>query len=72
MADEFANKYRPVDFDSYVGNKVTKKKVMSMLKNDTLPHCMLFEGDRGCGKTTLARIISKSLLCSIVILLLHM
>lgn len=59
----YTRKYRPVNVDSYVGNKVTKGKIISMLKNDRLPQTILFEGDRGCGKTTMARILAKTILC---------
>lgn len=59
----FTRKYRPVDMKSYVGNSVTKKKIQSMFKNGKIPQTLLFEGDRGCGKTTLARIVAKNLLC---------
>lgn len=60
---DYARLYRPTNFEDYIGNEITKTKILSMLKNNTLPHSMLFEGERGCGKTTLARIVAKSLLC---------
>lgn len=59
----FTRKYRPVDMKSYVGNSVTKKKIESMFKNKKIPQTLLLEGDRGCGKTTLARILAKNLMC---------
>lgn len=59
----FTRKYRPTNVDTYVGNKVTKNKLISMIKNNRLPQTMLFEGDRGCGKTTMARIMAKTILC---------
>lgn len=55
--------YRPFDLDSYVGNTVVKKKVESMFKYNRVPQTILLEGDRGCGKTTLARILAKNLMC---------
>lgn len=59
----FTRKYRPVDMETYVGNSITKKKIESMFKNERVPQTLLLEGDRGCGKTTLARIIAKNLMC---------
>lgn len=59
----FNKMYRPINFDSYIGNEVTKRKLINMLNNGTVPHSCIFEGDRGCGKTTVARILGKTLLC---------
>lgn len=59
----WTRKYRPHDLDSYIGNSVNKKKVESMFKHNRIPQTILLEGDRGCGKTTLARIIAKNLMC---------
>ena len=63
MSSQWARLYRPMDLDSYVGNVVIKKKVESMFKNNKVPHTLLFQGDRGCGKTTLARIMAKNISC---------
>lgn len=63
MSNQWARKYRPMDLDSYVGNLVIKKKVESMFKHNKVPHTLLFQGDRGCGKTTLARIMAKNISC---------
>lgn len=59
----WTRKYRPMNLDSYVGNSTVKKKVASMFKNKRVPQTILLEGDRGCGKTTLARIMAKNLMC---------
>lgn len=59
----FNRKYRPINFGSYIGNEITKRKLISMIKNDAVPHSCIFEGERGCGKTTVARILGKTLLC---------
>ena len=63
MSKTFDRLYRPDDFSSYIGNKIVKEKIQTLLKNNSLPHSILLEGDSGCGKTTLARIIAKHLLC---------
>lgn len=60
---ELTRKYRPITFDTFIGNEVSKKIVMNMLERKSIPHAMLFEGNSGCGKTTLARIVGKALLC---------
>jgi DNA polymerase-3 subunit gamma/tau len=56
---------RPSSFDEVVGNKTTVsalKKVACRNPKDR-PHTFLFSGPTGCGKTTLARILSKELGC---------
>jgi DNA polymerase-3 subunit gamma/tau len=57
-------KYRPQTFDRVYGNEVVINTLQTMLKNNTLPNTILFHGPRGCGKTTLARIVADSLGCS--------
>jgi DNA polymerase-3 subunit gamma/tau len=56
--------YRPKNFDSFYGNKIIIKNLIEAIKNKTLAHTILFHGAKGCGKTTLARIIKKELGCS--------
>lgn len=60
---EFDRKYRPQDFESYIGNTTVKEKLKNMIKKDNLPHSILFEGPSGTGKTTMARIVAKVLSC---------
>lgn len=57
---DLARKYRPKNIDEFHGNAQLKK----VLKNSKIPSQVLFFGDAGCGKTTLARIFAKQLKCS--------
>lgn len=56
-------KYRPQCFDEIVGQENIKKIISQEIKRGEVAHAFLFVGPRGVGKTTLARIIAKSLNC---------
>ena len=55
--------YRPCTIDEFVGNNKIKHLVKNYLTTNTLPHSLLFTGNAGCGKTTLARIVALHLNC---------
>ena len=58
-----ARKWRPGNFDELVGQKQTSQALINALESQRLHHAYLFTGTRGVGKTTIARILSKSLNC---------
>jgi DNA polymerase-3 subunit gamma/tau len=58
-----ARKWRPRDFGSLVGQEHVVRALRHALENKRLHHAYLFTGTRGVGKTTLARILAKSLNC---------
>ncbi len=58
-----ARKWRPRSFAEMVGQEHVVRALSNALDNDRLHHAYLFTGTRGVGKTTLARILSKSLNC---------
>lgn len=58
-----ARKWRPRDFNELVGQQQTAQALMNALESQRLHHAYLFTGTRGVGKTTIARILSKSLNC---------
>ena len=58
-----ARKYRPRTFAELVGQEHVSKALTHALDQDRLHHAYLFTGTRGCGKTTIARILAKCLNC---------
>ena len=58
-----ARKYRPKDFESIVGQDHVVRALTHALESGRLHHAYLFTGTRGIGKTTLSRILAKSLNC---------
>ncbi|KIF80948.1 DNA polymerase III subunit gamma/tau [Noviherbaspirillum autotrophicum] len=58
-----ARKYRPKSFDTLVGQEHVVRALTHALEQKRLHHAYLFTGTRGVGKTTLSRILSKSLNC---------
>ena len=58
-----ALKYRPQTFDDLIGQKVVAETIINSIKTNKIPNAYLFTGIRGVGKTTIARIVAKSLNC---------
>ena len=58
-----ARKWRPQNFDQLMGQSHISQTLSNALKNNRLPHALLFTGPRGTGKTSSARILAKSLRC---------
>jgi DNA polymerase-3 subunit gamma/tau len=58
-----ARKWRPKSFETLVGQPHVVRALTNALEQQRIHHAYLFTGTRGVGKTTLARIIAKSLNC---------
>ncbi len=58
-----ALKYRPQNFEDLVGQEITSETIINSIKANKIPNAYLFTGIRGVGKTTIARIVAKSLNC---------
>lgn len=58
-----ARKYRPKSFETLVGQEHVVRALTHALDQQRLHHAYLFTGTRGVGKTTLSRILAKSLNC---------
>ena len=60
-----ARKYRPRNFTEMVGQEHVVQALTNALVQQRLHHAYLFTGTRGVGKTTVSRILAKSLNCEI-------
>src|SRR6056300_1585942 len=63
----WVEKFRPVKLEDYVGNEHLKSKVEGYLETGDIPHLLLY-GRAGTGKTTLAKLIVKSVDCDYMII----
>jgi len=58
-----ARKFRPQSFDEVIGQEHISQTLKNAITENRIAHAYLFSGPRGCGKTTMARILAKALNC---------
>ena len=58
-----ALKYRPQNFDDLIGQEIVTETIKNSIKANKIPNAYLFTGIRGVGKTTIARVVAKSINC---------
>jgi DNA polymerase III gamma/tau subunit len=63
MSEELYKKYRPRTLKGVIGQPDAVKVLTGYLASGNVPHTILFSGNSGCGKTTLARILTDKLGC---------
>lgn len=63
LGKSWYTKYRPATMEEYSGPAIKNIVQKRFTKRSNMPHVIMIHGNRGCGKTTFARIISKYYLC---------
>jgi DNA polymerase-3 subunit gamma/tau len=63
VALQWALRYRPQTFGDFAGQRPSVAVLYRMAQRGTLPHALLLHGERGCGKTSMARVLAKALNC---------
>ena len=63
MYQALYRKYRPKSFDDVVGQDFVIKTLKNSIVNDKINHAYMFFGPRGIGKTTIAKILSRTVNC---------
>lgn len=60
---ELYKRYRPVTWDDVVGQDKVVRSLISAVKSEKVPSAYLFAGERGTGKTSVAKILAKAINC---------
>src|SRR4029078_12111729 len=63
MYQVIARKYRPQGFDELIGQEHVQKTLANAIQSGRIAHGYIFSGQRGTGKTTIARILARCLNC---------
>lgn len=63
MYEAMARRYRPGQFDEVIGQDHVAQTLRNAIEADRVAHAYLFCGPHGCGKTSMARIFAKALVC---------